>query len=67
MSGLTGADIVRLIKSDREALRELATSIASESELRLALVNAALAEVATKKDLERVENALRRDMEKLWG
>ena len=58
---------MRLIKSDKEALRELASSIASESELRLALVNEALAEVATKKDLERMENALRRDMEKLWG
>ena len=61
MSGLSGMEIVRLIKSDKEALRELAASIAADSEIRLAVVNAVLAEVATKRDLERLREELREE------
>jgi hypothetical protein len=42
----------RLLKSDRDALRELAVAVASEPELRLAVINAVLADVATKQDIK---------------
>jgi hypothetical protein len=47
---LSAGDIVRLLKSDRDALRELAVAVASEPELRLSVINAVLADVATKQD-----------------
>ena len=65
MSGLSGMEIVRRIKSDKEALRELAASIAADSEIRLAVVNAVLAEVATKRDLERLREEFRRELSEL--
>jgi hypothetical protein len=45
---LSAGEIVRLLKSDRDALRELAVAVASEPELRLAVINAVLADVATR-------------------
>jgi predicted nucleic acid-binding Zn-ribbon protein len=55
---LSAGEIVRLLKSDRDALRELAVAVASEPELRLAVINAVLADVATKQDI----NQLRQEM-----
>jgi predicted nucleic acid-binding Zn-ribbon protein len=55
---LSAGEIVRLLKSNRDALRELAVAVASEPELRLAEINAVLADVATKQDI----NQLRQEM-----
>jgi hypothetical protein len=49
---LSAGEIVKLLKSDRDALRELSAVIVSEPELRLAVINAVLADVATKQDLQ---------------
>ena len=65
MSGLSGMDIVRLIKSDKEALRELVASIASESELRLAVINAVLANVATKQDIRELRQEMQHQIQQL--
>ncbi|MEM4312413.1 MAG: hypothetical protein QXX95_08500 [Nitrososphaerales archaeon] len=65
---ISGRDIVNLIKANKDALKELASSIASDPEIRLAIINAAIAEVATKKDiveLRREINAVRGEMGKL--
>jgi len=61
----SAGEIVRLLKSDRDALRELAVAVASESEIRLAVINAVLADVATKHDIQNLReeiNQLRRDV-----
>jgi len=61
----SAGEIVRLLKSDREALRELAVAVASEPEIRLAVINAVLADVSTKHDIQNLReeiNQLRRDV-----
>ncbi len=62
---LSAGEIVRLLKSDRDALRELAVAVASESELRLAVINAVLADVATKQDIQQLRQELKGEMAQL--
>jgi len=62
---LSAGEIVRLLKSDRDALRELAVAVASEPELRLAVINAVLADVATKQDLQQLRQELKGEMAQL--
>jgi DNA repair exonuclease SbcCD ATPase subunit len=62
---LSAGEIVRLLKSDRDALRELAVAVASEPELRLAVINAVLADVATKQDLQQMRQELKGEMAQL--
>jgi cell shape-determining protein MreC len=62
---LSAGEIVRLLKSDRDALRELAVAVASEPELRLAVINAVLADVATKQDIQQLRQELRGEMAQL--
>jgi DNA repair exonuclease SbcCD ATPase subunit len=62
---LSAGEIVRLLKSDRDALRELAVAVASEPELRLAVINAVLADVATKQDIQQMRQELRGEMAQL--
>jgi hypothetical protein len=50
------------LKSGRDALRELAVAVASEPELRLAVINAVLADVATKHDINQLREEMRREM-----
>ena len=56
---LSAGEIVRLLKSERDALRELAVAVASEPELRLAVINAVLADVATKQDINQLRQEMR--------
>jgi len=56
---LSAGEIVRLLKSDRDALRELAVAVTSEPELRLAVINAVLADVATKQDINQLRQEMR--------
>jgi cell shape-determining protein MreC len=62
---LSAGEIVRLLKSDRDALRELAVAVASEPELRLAVINAVLADVATKQDIQQMRQELRGEIAQL--
>jgi predicted nucleic acid-binding Zn-ribbon protein len=62
---LSAGEIVRLLKSDRDALRELAVAVASEPELRLAVINAVLADVATKQDLQQLRQELKEEIAQL--
>jgi len=62
---LSAGEIVRLLKSDKDALRELAVAVASEPELRLAVINAVLADVATKQDLQQLRQELKGEMAQL--
>jgi hypothetical protein len=56
---LSAGEIVRLLKSDKDALRELSAAIASEPKLRLAVINAVLADVAAKQDLQQLRQELK--------
>ena len=58
---LTAEDVVRLFEEDARARKRLAELLVGEPDVRLAIVNAVLREVATKQDVER----LRGEMEKL--
>jgi cell shape-determining protein MreC len=62
---LSAGEIVRLLKSDRDALRELAVAVASEPELRLAVINAVLADVATKQDIQQMKQELKGEIAQL--
>jgi hypothetical protein len=62
---LTAGEIVRLLKSDRDALRELSAVIVSEPELRLAVINAVIADVATKQDLQQLRQELKGEIAQL--
>ena len=59
---LSAGEIVRLLKSDRDALRELAIAIVSEPELRLSVINAVVADMATKQDLSQLRQELKADI-----
>jgi len=62
---LSAGEIVRLLKSDKYALRELAVAVASEPELRLAVINAVIADVATKQDLQQLRQELKGEIAQL--
>jgi chromosome segregation ATPase len=49
---LTAEDVVRLFEADARARRRLAELLVSEPDVRLAVINAVLRDVATKSDLE---------------
>jgi len=59
--------LLGFMKSGRDALRELAAAVASEPELRLAVINAVLADVATKHDINQLRVEMRREMGQLRG
>jgi len=56
---LTAEDIVRLFEEDVRARRRLAELLVSEPDVRLALANAILREVATKEDLRELREELK--------
>ena len=57
--------IVEALKKDKKALKELAEEIVSIEDIRLAIINAVLRDVATKSDLEKLQETTRKDFEKL--
>ena len=62
---LSAGEIVKLLKSDKDALRELSAAIASEPELRLAVINAVITDVATKQDLQQLRQELKGEIAQL--
>ncbi len=58
-SGLSASDIVRLFEEDRAARRRLAELLVMDEDVRLAIINAVLRDVATKSDIERLRDELR--------
>jgi flagellar biosynthesis GTPase FlhF len=62
---LSAGEIVKLLKSDKDALRELSAAIASEPELRLSVINAVITDVATKQDLQQLRQELKGEMAQL--
>ncbi|RLE74470.1 MAG: hypothetical protein DRJ56_07445 [Thermoprotei archaeon] len=62
---LTAEEIVRLFEEDARARRRLAELLVSEPDIRLAIVSAALREVATKHDLAELRGELRAEIDEL--
>ena len=74
MSSLTADQIVDLFEMDLRARKRLAELIVMEPDIRLAIINAVLREVATKDDIKALENdikalgdATRKDIKELEG
>ncbi len=61
MASITAMDIVRLFEEDAKARKRLAELLVSEPDVRLAIINAVLRDVATKQDIEKLRNELRNE------
>ncbi len=57
--------LIEELEKDPKARRRIAELMVTDSDVRLAIVNAVLADVATKRDIERLESATKRDLERL--
>jgi phosphate uptake regulator len=62
---LTAEAIVELFRRDARARRELAVLLVSEPDIRLAIINAVLRDVATKGDIEALRAAVKDDIKAL--
>jgi len=58
VAGVTADDIVRLFEGDVRARKRLAELLVSEPDIRLAIINAVMRDVATKHDLKELEGRL---------
>jgi len=57
--------LIEELEKDPKIRRRIAELMVTDSDVRLAIVNAVLADVATKRDIERLESATKRDLERL--
>ncbi len=62
---LNAMDIVRMFEEDSRARKRLAELLVSEPDVRLAIINAVLRDVATKQDLEKLRNEFRQEISRL--
>ncbi len=62
---LTAEAIVELFRGDARARKELAELLISEPDIRLAIINAVLRDVATKSDIEALRAAVKDDIKAL--
>ena len=57
--------LIEELEKDPKIRRRLAELMVTDSDVRLAIINAVLADVATKSDLEKLEAATKRELENL--
>ena len=62
---LTAEAIVELFRGDVRARRELAELLISEPDIRLAIINAVLRDVATRSDVEQLRKAVEERFERV--
>ena len=65
MPSITAEDVVKLFEEDVKARKRLAELLVSEPDVRLAIINAVLRDVATKSDIELLRGATKGDTESL--
>ena len=65
MPPITADDVVKLFEEDVRARKRLAELLVSEPDVRLAIINAVLRDVATKSDVEALKSATKSDIEAL--
>ncbi|HIP57341.1 MAG TPA: hypothetical protein EYH02_04655 [Ignisphaera aggregans] len=58
-------DIVKLFEEDVVARKRLAELLVGEPDIRLAIINAVLRDVATKSDIEKLRNEFRNEIARL--
>jgi chromosome segregation ATPase len=59
--------LIEELEKDPKIRKRLAELMVTDSDVRLAIINAVLADVATKSDLEKLEAATKRELEKVEG
>ena len=64
---ITAERIVRLLEEDLRARRRLAELLASEPDIRLAIINAVLRDVATRQDIAELRRSLEAKIEREVG
>ena len=62
---ISAEQIVDMFEKDAKARRRLALVLISDPEVRLAIINATYREVATKQDLEKLGDEIKREIETL--
>ena len=67
MPSITAEDVVKLFEGDVRARKRLAELLVSEPDVRLAVINAVLRDVATKSDVEALRREFREEMGRLGG
>jgi len=65
LSSLTAEDVVKLFEADVRSRKRMAELLVSEPDMRLAIINAVLRDVATKSDIEALRREFKSDMEAL--
>ncbi|MFZ8856940.1 MAG: hypothetical protein ACO2O1_01650 [Candidatus Caldarchaeales archaeon] len=59
--------LIEALEKDPKIRKRLAELMVTDSDVRLAIINAVLADVATKSDLEKLEAATKSELEKVEG
>jgi len=65
LPSITAEDVVKLFEEDVRARKRLAELLVSEPDVRLAIINAVLRDVATKSDIEALRREFKSDLEAL--
>jgi len=65
LSSLTAEDVVKLFEADVRSRKRMAELLVSEPDVRLAIINAVLRDVATKSDIEALRREFKSDIEAL--
>jgi predicted nuclease with TOPRIM domain len=65
LSSITAEDVVKLFEADVRSRKRMAELLVSEPDVRLAIINAVLRDVATKSDIEALRVATKSDIEGL--
>jgi polyhydroxyalkanoate synthesis regulator phasin len=65
LSSITAEDVVKLFEGDVRSRKRLSELLVSEPDVRLAIINAVLRDVATKGDIEVLRRELKSDIEAL--
>jgi chromosome segregation ATPase len=65
LPSITADEVVKLFEGDVRARKRLAELLVSEPDVRLAIINAVLRDVATKSDIEALRVATKSDIESL--
>jgi hypothetical protein len=65
MDGLSAERIVELFEKDVSSRKRLAELLVVEPDVRLAIINAIIRDVATKEDIEKLRAATKEDIENL--